>query len=694
VAITDPGTVMGTVGYMAPEQVRGQALDARTDLFALGAVLYEMLTGRRAFQHDTAAETLTAILREDPPDLPSVRADLSPALDRIVRHGLEKNPAERFQTARDVAFALEALSGTNVASVSGAVPVPPPAAMRRWMRIAVGAVVAAAVLAAAVVAGRAMRPASSPITFETKTWDAEWITNARFAPDGQTIVFSAALEGAEPRLFVIRPGTVTSQPVGEPDVHLLSVSSKGELAVLTGAQFRGHRLFRGTLARMTMDGAPRPWMTGISEADWSPDGSTLAVIRIVNARSQLEYPVGRVLYARASGYLSDPRVSPDGTRVAFFEHQDAGDDRGWVKTVDANGVVTTLAGEYRGEEGLAWSADSRTVYFSGSGHNGQAYQPQLVNTAGAPVVRQAVASAGAMFVHDVAPDGRLLVTREDLRSSLRALVPGESSEREFAWLDAAMQGFLSHDRQFLVFGDESQSAGTNYAVARREVTNARVVRLGEGEAGPPSPDGTWVLALIPSSGQLVLYPIGPGEVQPIIRGPIERYSGNFQNLAQWLPDGRTLLLCGIDAAKIARCYEQAVPAGTPRPVTPAGVIDAWLAPDARTLLARQAAGGFQVLSIGGATPAPARGLTRDDVPIAWASDSRAVVVDAGSSIPARIVRVDPATGIRTLITTLAPPDRAGLVGVVPSQWIDDGRGYVYTYFRDLSQLFVASGVRP
>jgi serine/threonine protein kinase len=107
---TDPGMVMGTVGYMAPEQVRAQAVDARTDLFALGVVLHEMLSGRRLFHRETGAESMTAILRDDPPELVGTRAEISPALDRIVRHCLEKNPAERFQTARDVAFALEPTS--------------------------------------------------------------------------------------------------------------------------------------------------------------------------------------------------------------------------------------------------------------------------------------------------------------------------------------------------------------------------------------------------------------------------------------------------------------------------------------------------------------------------------------------------------------------------------------------------------
>src|SRR6266516_4917294 len=114
---TDPGTVMGTMGYMSPEQLKGQPADHRSDIFSFGAILYEMLSGKRAFRGDSMAETMSAILREDPPNLSESNKTVSPALERVVHHCLEKNPAERFHSARDLAFAIESLSGS--ATISG-----------------------------------------------------------------------------------------------------------------------------------------------------------------------------------------------------------------------------------------------------------------------------------------------------------------------------------------------------------------------------------------------------------------------------------------------------------------------------------------------------------------------------------------------------------------------------------------------
>jgi dipeptidyl aminopeptidase/acylaminoacyl peptidase len=469
------------------------------------------------------------------------------------------------------------------------------------------------------------------------------------------------------------------------------VSSTGELAVIVDPSPSGHRIFAGTLARMTMDGAVRPWMQHVADADWSPDGSTLAVLRTDNAGEQLEYPIDRVLYSVASGYLSDLRVSPDGARVAFFEHQIPSDDRGWVKAVDAKGNVTTLAGEYWGEEGLAWSTDSRFVYFSASSRGGEEFQPLVVNVTGAPAVHQALASAGAMYVQDVSREGRLLVMRDDMRVAVRARVPGEPAERDLAWLDYQYQGYLSQDRKFLVFGDESQSAGPNYAVALRALDSSEVVRLGEGLALPLSPDGKWAPALVPTTDQMVLYPTGPGDVVKLPKGALAHYRSSLQ----WFPDGRRVLVCGTASGEPPRCYAQDIPNGIPVPVTPANTIGALLASDGRTLLLRTTAGTYELAAIGSRTPpVQAKGFTHDDIPFAWTSDGRGIVVAAAVHVPAQIENVDPVTGQRTPIMTMAPPDLAGVTVVVPSQWIEDGKGYVYTYFRELSKLFVASGVRP
>ena len=222
---------------------------------------------------------------------------MSPALDHIVRHCLEKNANERFQSARDVAFALESLSGSGATrSVEAIVKT------RTWWKPV--AAIAAVALAAAggLWSGRRLTPASDA-RFEIKTWDRETIYNARFAPDG-SIAYSAAHVGMTPELFILHPNRTAPERLGEPGTHLLSVSSTGELAVLTNTRFIEHRLFRGTLARLTPGAAPRPWLEDIREADWSPDGSTLAVVHALDAgRDGLEYPTGTPLY-EVSGYLA------------------------------------------------------------------------------------------------------------------------------------------------------------------------------------------------------------------------------------------------------------------------------------------------------------------------------------------------------------------------------------------------------
>ena len=345
---TGAGTVLGTIGYMSPEQVRGQKVDQRSDIFSFGVVFYEMLTGRRAFQGDSAVETMNAILKEDPPLAPGSGSAIAPPLDRIVLHCLEKSPDERFQSARDIAFDLEALSGTSSQASIQSGP-----AGRRWLRPAVLALAAVVCAATVFVAGRSTASAPATSVFEPLTFRRGNVTFARFAPDGRTIVYGAAWEGGPLELYSTQPGSPESRAVGLQG-DLQGVSGRGEMAVLLPRPGGN-----AVLARMPIGGgAPREILEHVPFADWGPDDDSLAVVHNVNGRDQIEYPIGHTLY-QARGWLSDLAVSPKGDRVAFAEHPVAIDNRGDVVVVDLKGNKTTISAGWEDIFGVHWTPDSR-----------------------------------------------------------------------------------------------------------------------------------------------------------------------------------------------------------------------------------------------------------------------------------------------------------------------------------------------
>ena len=679
---TMPGTVLGTVGYMAPEQVRGEPTDHRSDVFAFGAVFYEMLAGRRAFARETAAETMTAILRDDPPEPGDRGRAVPPALDRIVRRCLEKSPPQRFQSASDIAFAIEALSGVTGSSTASALAPEP----RRWRRVALG--IAAGVGAGVVGFLAARLPAVAPadvVRFEVKTLDGRPVMNARFMPDGQTIVYSAAVSGARPELFIISPNAEAPRALGVTDAQLLSVSSKGELALIVGARPLVNRLYVGTLARMTIGSSPRSMFEDVREADWAPDGESLAIVHdLGNGRDRLEYPVGEGVY-EASGYLSDVRVSPDGSRVAFFEHQTRFDDRGWVKVVDRAGTVTTLAGEFWGLEGLAWAPDGASVVFSGNAAGGYAMQPMSVSVEGSAPARTVFGVPGRFIVHDVAADGRWLAVREDLSFGVRARVPRQSAERELAWLSSSGVTGMSSDGEWLLLVDVGVSGGENYGVVLRKTDGTEAVRLGEGYSQRLSPDGKWASAIIATPPQLVAHPTGAGEAIHIDGGTVERYQS-----AEWFPDSTRMLVCGAERSRPPRCFEQDLEGSPATPVTPEGVL-ARLAPDGTSILLTLPDGSFELSSLAGGETRVVGGLRVEDRVIAWSRDSRSVFVQRGSEVPATVERVELATGRRTTERQLAPEGVGSVASIAVNGWVDDGIWYAYNYTSNPSTLFVVSG---
>ncbi|HEY2431257.1 MAG TPA: protein kinase [Vicinamibacterales bacterium] len=682
--VTDPGTVMGTVGYMAPEQIRGQTVDQRADLFALGAVLYEMLSGQRAFKRETPAETMTAILNEDPPELAATRSDLPAAVERILRHALEKNVNERFQTARDVAFALEALSGSSPGTASGVAPVAAVRRSARWPKITAAALVLVAI---AGIAGYRLghSGSTSPLVFERKTFEPLFLTNARFMPDG-AIAYSAARTGTAPELFVLRQGSVVPQPLGLSDTHLLSVSSKGELAILTGAVLQKHRVFDGTLARLSVGGAPRSWIEHVNDADWSPDGSAIAVIQTLDdGPSRLEYPAGTRLY-EANGYLSDIRVSPDGTRVAFFEHRFRYDDRGSVKVVDRSKKILSLTGEYWGVEGLAWTTDgSALVYGAAAGQTPAGLEIYIVPASGGGAPRIAAHTMASAEVYDVAGDGSWLIAGVEDRTSVRAKLPGEARERDLSWLDHSYGVSLSHDGRLLAFGDENWSAGPDYATSLRTTDGAPAVRLGPGNAMELSPDGKWVAAAIFSTDRLVVYPTGAGTPRTLdVKPSVFHFDG-------WFPDSASVLLCGGESGAKGRCYRQPIAGGAMTAIASEGSQGAVL-PDGRVAIASEH-GSFIQDPDGRAAPIAIKALDPGDEFVAFASDSASAFFYQRKQVPTRLYRVSLISGARTPILEIGPQDQTGVIYMLVNSVIADGKGYLYTVYRSNSTLFVLTGAR-
>jgi eukaryotic-like serine/threonine-protein kinase len=678
---TAAGTVLGTVGYMSPEQVRGQAVDHRSDIFSFGVVLYEMLTGRRAFRGDSAVETMNAILKEDPAPVDGDQAQLlPPALDRIVLHCLEKNPEERFQSARDIAFDIESLSGLSSQAVIDA----PPRPKRRWMRSGVIAALAVAAGAGLFVAGRSTVAPSKAATFAPLTFRRGNINYARFAPDGRTIVYAANWEGGPLELYSTQPGSPESRPLGL-RADLQAVSRSGEMAVLL--QRPGTY---GVLARVPIGGgAPREVLENVTSADWSPDGEALAVVRTGGGRETIEFPIGRVLY-RAHGWLSDVAVSPKGDRVAFAEHPVLIDNRGDVAIVDLAGKKSTISSGWEDIFGLHWTPAGDEVWFSASGGAGKTAGTDHAMFAATPAgrVRTVMSAPGSLDLQDIAPDGRALVAHGSRRPAIMALAPGASEETELTWMDFSWVADLSADGAKVLFGEQGVAGGAGYAVYLRDADRSPAVRLGKGMAQSLSPDGRWALAIDLVQNAMLALPTGAGEPRSLPSHGIKAFSW-----AGWYPDGKRILFAGFEEGKGQRMYVQDLAGTPPRPLTPEGVAERanTLSPDGKWIVGR-AKDRLLRFPIGGGEPQPIPGGIADDRPLGWRADGGALFVRNGR-LPARIFAIDAASGQRTLVHTIAPRDAVGVDAIGDVRMTPDGKSYAYVYIRSLFSLYQVTGLQ-
>ena len=653
-ALTHPGTAPGTAAYMSPEQARGEEVDARADLFSLGAVILEMSTGR-PFTRGT-----------------KLPADVPPALGPVLGRALEEDRTLRYQTAADLRADL-LRARRDEARASAAAPARPGRRVA-WRPIAGVSALVLSALAGAWVA-RSLANAAPP-RFTQLTFRRGVVTSARFSPDGHTVVYGALWDGQPPEVFSRRLDSPASVSLGLPPSTLLSVSSRSELAVLVAPPGERGVLWVGTLARVPLSGGPlRPVLEGVLDADWSPDGHDLAAIRWHEWQFQLEYPLGNVLLRPC--LATKLRVSPRGDEVALL-------DSGGILIVDRGGHTRRL-GIPPAHQRLAWWPDGGSLLVDA----GELDLRRTLRRVGANGrVSEICALAGTLVVHDVSRDGRVLVHHGFERWSVRARAPGEAEEHDASvYANSQVQGLSASGDQILLWDGGEGPPGSALLFPTR---GGPPVRLAEGHPVGLSPDGAWFLLQTTdgSRSRLVLAPTGTGQARPVPLGDIE-LSGPFSL------DGRGVGLNGAEPGRPPRAFFADLSAGEVRAITPEGTLAIPGRLPTGDFLARSGDGTLSVHSVsdGDGRALPWR-LPSDPYlePVGVSGDGRFLVVRQGS-VPARLDRFEIASGHRTPWKTLCPPDMTGAGHIWTTLLTPDGEGYAYTHGLFLQDLFLVEGLR-
>lgn len=654
---TEPGVVLGTIGYMSPEQVRGQVADARSDLFALGTVLYEMLTGRRAFHADSSADTMSAILREDPPALSGAVPGVPPAVERIVQRCLEKAPAARFRSASDLAFALESLSSGGSSATHPASP--------------------------------AREPGTRP-TFRRLTFRNGNIASARFTPDGAGLVYGAAWEGGRHEIYSSRIGSPESRILGLPQGNVLSISAGGEMAVSLGFHHSLWYEASGSLARVGLSGGGvRPIQKDVGFADWSPDGKSMAIIRKRDDRCVLEYPPGKVLF-ESPVFMGHCRVSPDGKFVAFARFHRSGEGEGSVCVVDTAGESRTLVAVATNLNGIAWSPTGDAVWWSGI-HETQENGIWSARLDGSH--RELYVSPVRVRLQDVHRDGTALIAMDDVRVGYSTGTTADAREEEAAWFDGSAAVDLSADGSEILFVEVGEAENPHYACYVRRFDGSPAVRIGSGNVCRLSADSQWVVSVVEHpANALMIYPVGFGEERAVPFAGLER--------ALWAafhPDGRHLLVVGVAPGGSQRLCRLPIEGGNAEVLWEDEVrFDRFsglpVAPDGERVVLRKSSGQYVSYSIAARTetPLPALGGTR--TPLRFDAEGTGLYVSNATDAGTMIERLDLGTGALTAWRRARPANPLGVVFLSPPFVAADGSRFAYSFLRIVSNLYRVEGL--
>jgi len=681
--VTKHGTVIGTVAYMSPEQLRGKTVDHRSDIFGFGAILYEMLSGARAFRGETEVDTMTAVLREEPPVANLQKAAIPPSFQEIVWHCLEKEPENRFQSAKDLVFALQTVTGSaSVKSPSTPVRRQTRRAALPWAVAGLLALSTAALLAASLFRAPVFHPGYRRLTFENGT-----IYLARFTRDGR-IIYGAAWNNRPVQLFTTVGDSLLSQPLGFTNAGLLGISRNNELALVVGGTHTGQmEIANGMLASAPLaGGSPRELLFDVRWADWDPQGQ-LAVVHYAEGHSRLEYPIGHLLY-QSGGWISNVRFSPRGDQIAFMDHPVLWDDRGAVAVVDLSGHVRTLCSGWESEAGLAWRPDGKEIWFSAieEGNNLNLLAVTLTGK-----VRTLLALPVGIALEDIDSDGRALIALRTTRLGMGFTRLGDKEDIDLSWHDWNSAHDISADGNSILFEDSSEAAGPNYSVVTRKVDGSLPVRLGEGSSGGLSPDGRWAAALSVSEPTIItLLPVGAGQSRTIqVKGVDHLHNG----VARFLPSGQTLLVIGDVTGHAPRCYTVDLSSGNAKAVTPEGVVCGPSSPDGRYVIGIGPARSMSVFPLDGG---PARAVIDPNGnfnAIQWSADGSSLIGYHFGEFPSEVYRLNLVSGKETPLQALKPGTTAGVVLVAPVVVNRAGTCFAYSYNQTLSVLYLVSGLQ-
>ncbi len=686
---TSPGMILGTVGYMSPEQASGQPLDFRSDQFSFGSILYEMATGNRAFQKSTAVDTLSAILHEDPKPVADSNPQAPAPVRWIVERCLSKDAEDRYASTKDLARELATIRDhVSEASASGSAFSAPRSATVRFP-IAILAFVVFVALLAGIFAGGpfwkarySSRPSIRQLTFRR----SGGIMAAQFAPDGQVIYGSAAVEekkGNPGELMSARLGSPESRPLGLPPANVLAISASNDLAILVGGTARF-----GTLATVSLaGGAPRELLESVHYASWAPDGKSLAVIHVVEGKMRLEYPIGNVLY-EPPGWIAKVTISRRGDLIAFSDHGSSipsDSNTGALTIMDLSGKrrrITEAPLEFK------WSPQGDEIWLNDiSAGTTSIYAVTLSGQK-----RFLASFPGDFALHDVSRDGRVLLERISEQLEMVGRYSGEQAESSLSWLDGSVPADLSADGKTLLFSETRQGGWPTGAVYKRATDGSPAIRLGEGLARALSPDGRWALSWSAggNASRAVLLPTGPGQPRTLQLSGINLVGSG----AAFFPDGRRIVLLGVEPHRRARLYVVDLESGKTQAIGQEGVpvgASILLSPDGKQIVVSSGQGGYLMDADGGSRRTiPA--LSADLFAIKWCADGRSLFVRTSGVSPLRVSRLELSSGRLDLWKefSISDVDRGGGLDVIPTP---DGKSYVYGYRRELADLFIVEGLK-